>query len=147
MHVKGYGAPETKTARELGDKSLRHTLPARPPIAGTFLVPNPRRIDVHGHWTSFRLEPEYWGWLGEIATKNGITLKDVIEAIAATRSHKRSLASEIRVAVAAYFHGNPYPIFHCPGHIVPMRNGDVSVGWPRRSRSMMVDLKHGSPSA
>ena len=68
---------------------------------------NPRRIDIHGHPTSFKLEPEYWGWLYEIAAKTGTTLKDIVEAIAAHRDYKRSLASEIRVAVAAYFHGSP----------------------------------------
>jgi predicted DNA-binding ribbon-helix-helix protein len=110
-------------------------------------VLNPRRIDIHGRPTSFKLEPEYWDWLYEIAVKTGITPKDLIEAIAAHRDYKRSLASEIRVAVTAWFHGNPYPIYHCPGHIVPMRNGDVSLGWPRRPRSMQVDPRYGTRRA
>ena len=90
----------------------------------------PRLIYIHGRPTSFRLEPEYWIWLKEIATKTGTTIKAIIEGIASTRNPRRSLSSEIRVAVAAFFHGNPYPIYRCPGHIVPMRNGDVSLGWP-----------------
>jgi predicted DNA-binding ribbon-helix-helix protein len=89
---------------------------------------SPRRIDIFGHQTSFRLEPEYWRWLYEIAAKTGITIKLIIEGIATTRNHSRSLSSEIRVAVAAYFHGNPYPIYRCPGSIIPMRDGSVLLG-------------------
>jgi predicted DNA-binding ribbon-helix-helix protein len=114
-------------------------------------VLNPRRIDIHGRPASFRLEPEYWVWLKEIAAKTETTIKAIIEAIAATRNPHRSLASEIRVAVAAYFHGNPYPIYRCPAGLVPMRNGDVSLGWPggrRRAqegpRSTLVDQVYGT---
>jgi predicted DNA-binding ribbon-helix-helix protein len=89
-----------------------------------------RRIDIFGHQTSLALEPEYWAWLREITAKTGASLKDIVEAIAANKNPHRSLASEIRVAVAAYFHGNPYPIYRCPAGMVPMRNGDVSLGWP-----------------
>jgi predicted DNA-binding ribbon-helix-helix protein len=103
-----------------------------------------RRIDIFGHQTSLALEPEYWAWLREIMAKTGASLRNVVEAIAATKNPHRSLASEIRVAVAAYFHGNPYPIYRCPGHIVPMRNGDVALGWPRRPRSMQVDPRYGT---
>ena len=110
-----------------------------------------RRIDIFGHQTSLTLEPEYWLWFKEIARKNEAGLKNTIEAIAAHRRPSRSLASEIRCAVAAYFHGNPYPIYRCPAGIVPMRNGDVSLGWPggrRRAqegpRPLLVDLKHGT---
>ena len=112
---------------------------------------NPRLIYIHGRPASFRLEPEYWDWLREIAARTGTTLKAIIEGIAATRSHNRSLSSQIRVAVAAYFHGSPYPIYRCPGHIVPMRNGDVSLGWRggrRRAQegphAMLVDQVHGT---
>jgi predicted DNA-binding ribbon-helix-helix protein len=110
-----------------------------------------RRIDIFGHQTSLALEPEYWDWLYEIAAKIGVTLKDIIEATAATRDYNRSLASEIRCAVAAYFHGNPYPICRCPVGMVPMRDGSLLLGWPggrRRAqdgpRSMLVDQAHGT---
>ena len=110
-----------------------------------------RRIDIFGHQTSLCLESEYWGWLYEIASKTGETLKGIIERIASHRDYKRSLASEIRVAVAAHFHGNPYPICRCPADMVPMRNGDVLLGWPggrRRAQDgphvMLVDQKHGT---
>jgi predicted DNA-binding ribbon-helix-helix protein len=111
----------------------------------------PRYIVIHGHPTSLALEPEYWGWLREIAAKTKTTIKAVVEAVAATKNPQRSLASEIRVAVAAYFHGNPYPIYRCPAGMVPMRDGSVLLGWPggrRRAqegpRPMLVDLKHGT---
>ena len=87
-----------------------------------------RRIDLHGHQTSLCLEIEYWGWLYEIAAKTGTTIKAIIEAISATKNPQRSLASELRVAIAAYFHGNPYPIYRCPGGMVPMRDGSVLLG-------------------
>src|SRR5262249_59418456 len=65
-----------------------------------------------------------------MARKNEAGLKNTIEAIAAHTSPSRSLASEIRCAVAAYFHGNPFPIYRCPGGMVPMRDGSVLLGWP-----------------
>jgi predicted DNA-binding ribbon-helix-helix protein len=77
------------------------------------------RIDIFGHQNSLALEPEYWRWLYEIAAKTGVTIKTIIEAIAAIKNPHRSLASEVRVAISAYFHGNPYPIYRCPDQIVP----------------------------
>jgi hypothetical protein len=99
------------------------------------------------------LEVEYWLWLKEIAAKIGTTIKDLIEGIAATRSYDRSLASAIRVAVAAHFHGNPYPICRCPAGMVPMRDGSLVLGWPGGRRRAQggpqphVDLKHGTRRA
>ena len=66
------------------------------------------------------LEIEYWGWLQEIATKTGAKFKDIIEAMAATKNPKQSLASEIRIAVAAYFHRKPLT-----------RSTDAMVAWFR----------------
>ena len=107
-----------------------------------------RRIDIHGHQTSLALESEYWGWLCEIATKTGVRIKTIIEAIAATKNPHRSLVSEIRCAVAAFFHGNPDPIYRCPAGIVPMRNGDVLLGWPggrrRAQDGPQYDEVHGT---
>ena len=110
-----------------------------------------RRIDIFGHQTSLALEPEYWAWLREITAKTGASLRDVVEAMAATKNPHRSLASEIRCAVAAYFHGNPYPIYRCPRGIVPMRDGSVLLGRPggrRRAQEgpkpMLVDQVYGT---
>jgi predicted DNA-binding ribbon-helix-helix protein len=110
-----------------------------------------RPIAIFGHVTSFKLEPEYFIWLKDIAAETGSTIKGVIEGTAAIRNPRRSLSSEIRVAVAAYFHGNPYPIYRCPAGLVPMRNGDVSVGWlggRRRAQEgpqpALVDPKYGT---
>ena len=110
-----------------------------------------RRIDIFGHQTSLALELEYWAWLREITAKTGASLRDVIEAIAATKNPHRSLSSEIRCAVAAYFHGNPYPIYRCPGGIVTMRDGSVLLGRPggrRRAQEgpkpMLVDQVYGT---
>ena len=81
-----------------------------------------RRIDIFGHQTSLALEPEYWDFLKEIMAKTGASLRDVVEVVAVSRSPDRSLASELRVSITAYFHGNPYPIYRCPGEIVPARS-------------------------
>ena len=58
-----------------------------------------RRIGIFGHQTSLAIELEYWDWLYEIAAKIGVTIKD------------------------------PYPIYRCPGGMVPMRDGNVWLGW------------------
>jgi hypothetical protein len=84
--------------------------------------------------------------------KPGQRVKIIIEGLSAIRDPNRSLASEVRVAFAAYFHGNPCPIYRCPGGIVPMRDGGVLLGWPggrRRAqdglrRCMLVDQVHGT---
>ena len=48
------------------------------------------------------------------------------------------MSAEIRVAVAAYFHGSPYPIYRCLGRMVPGRDGSLYLTtWPggkRRNR-------------
>jgi hypothetical protein len=89
-----------------------------------------RRIDIFGRQTSLRLEAEYCAGIQEIRAKTGVGLRDIIEAIAAGKSPKRSLASALRVAIAAHFHGNPYPLYRCPGgHIVPGRDGTI-YGFP-----------------
>jgi predicted DNA-binding ribbon-helix-helix protein len=78
-----------------------------------------------------QLEPEYWDWLREIAAKTGVRVTQIIEGITALKNPRRSLASEIRVAVAAYFHGNPYPIRCCSRRIVVARSGGLHfVDWP-----------------
>ena len=43
-----------------------------------------RRVDIFGHQTSLALEPEYWGWIGELRAKTGASLRDVLEAVVLT---------------------------------------------------------------
>jgi predicted DNA-binding ribbon-helix-helix protein len=90
-----------------------------------------RRIDIHGHQTSLALEPEYWRWLYEMAGKTGVTIKTIIEVIAAIKNPHRSLASEIRVAISAYFHGHPYPRLPPgqPSDTLLLRSTDVLAAW------------------
>jgi hypothetical protein len=110
-----------------------------------------RRIDIFGRPTSLYLEPEYFAWIAEIGNKTGLRLRDFVEGIAVKKPRGRSLASAVRVAVAAYFHGSPYPIYRSPAGIVPMRHGGVALGFPggrRRAqqgpRPVLVDLKYGT---
>jgi predicted DNA-binding ribbon-helix-helix protein len=116
-------------------------------------VKTKRGFNIFGHPTSLALEAEYWRWLKEIAAKIGVTLKQLIEAIAAHRNYDCSLASNIRVAVAAFFHGGDLTICRCPAGMVPMRDGSVVLGWPGGRRRAQqgprphVDLKHGTRRA
>jgi predicted DNA-binding ribbon-helix-helix protein len=101
-----------------------------------------RRIDIFGHQTSLTIEPEYWRWIAEIRAKTGASLRDVIEAIAASKAPGQSLASAVRVAVAKYFHGGDPTIYHCPGHLVPARDGglhfSIAAKTARRGRRLSV---------
>ncbi len=74
------------------------------------------RIAIHGHQTSLRLEPEYWFWLRQIAAECGMTAKTFIESINIAKHPSRPLSSALRCSIAAYFHGNPYPIYRVDGH-------------------------------
>jgi predicted DNA-binding ribbon-helix-helix protein len=74
------------------------------------------RIAIHGHQTSLRLEPEYWFWLRQIAAECGMTAKTFIESINIAKDPSRPLSSVLRCSIAAYFHGNPYPIYRVDGH-------------------------------
>jgi predicted DNA-binding ribbon-helix-helix protein len=111
-----------------------------------------RRIDIFGHQTSLAIEEEYWTWIAEIRSKYGLSLREFVEAVALTKSRGRPLVSAIRVAIAKFYHGgNPHEIYRCSAGLVPMRNGDVSMGWPggrRRARegprSVLVDHAHGT---
>ena len=84
-----------------------------------------RRINIFGRQTSLALEDEYWRWIGEIRAKTGASVRDVIEAVFIQKPPSRSLTAAIRVAIAAHFHGNPYPIYFCPGHAVPARDNGL----------------------
>jgi predicted DNA-binding ribbon-helix-helix protein len=88
-----------------------------------------RRVDLFGHQTSLRLELAYWDWIDEIRAKTGASLRDVLEGTALTKNPKRPLSSAIRVKIAAYFNGSPYPLYRCPGRIVPGRDGTI-YGFP-----------------
>jgi Ribbon-helix-helix domain len=95
-----------------------------------------RRVDIFGHQTTLRLEPEYWDFLYEIADKFGVGLRDVLEAIAAHRNPSRSFTSEVRVAIAAHFHGSPYPIrYRDRSGVIISRTGGLHLapsGRPRK---------------
>jgi predicted DNA-binding ribbon-helix-helix protein len=84
-----------------------------------------RRINPFGHQTSLRLEPELWALLAEIRRQTGISLRTFIEIIAMTKPPSRSLASAMRVAIAAWFHPDPHQHkqWRHLGRIVPGRDG------------------------
>jgi predicted DNA-binding ribbon-helix-helix protein len=63
----------------------------------------PRRIAIHGHQTSIRLEPEFCYWIREIAAETGTTAKAIIEGINIARNPRRPVSSALRVFVAGYF--------------------------------------------
>jgi predicted DNA-binding ribbon-helix-helix protein len=94
-----------------------------------------RRIDLFGHPTSLALENEFWAFLHEIADATGITLKQLIERIAAGKRPSRSLASEIRVRVTASFHGDP-AVYRSDRRLVRARDGGLHVLSPRHASVM-----------
>jgi predicted DNA-binding ribbon-helix-helix protein len=86
-----------------------------------------RRIDPFGHQTSLRLEPEFWALLAEIRRQSGVSLRTFIEIIALTKPPGRSLASAMRVGIAAWFHPDPHQheLDQCYGRLVPGRDGSI----------------------
>ena len=106
-----------------------------------------RRIDIFGHQTSLPLERAYWDWIGELRAKTGASLRDVIEAVAANKPPDRSLSSAIRVAITKYFHGGDPTIYHCPGHIVPARDGSVHLTVRGKGRKKKTDRKAAPTTA
>src|SRR5947209_444807 len=97
---------EPEAVDQLGPARLHHAPLSQSPAAQSRPMIH-RRITIHGHQTSLRIEREVWGWLKEIAAEMGVSRMQLIEGIAAAKNPRRSLASEIRVAVAAHFHGAP----------------------------------------
>jgi predicted DNA-binding ribbon-helix-helix protein len=63
-----------------------------------------RRIGIFGRQTSFRLEPEMWYWLRQIAAETGTTATKLIEGVVVAKNQHRSLSSALRVFIAGYFH-------------------------------------------
>jgi hypothetical protein len=65
--------------------------------------------------------------LGEIRAKTGVSLRTFIEIIAMTKPPGRSLASAMRVAIAAWFHPDPHQheVYQCAGRLVPGRDGNI----------------------
>jgi predicted DNA-binding ribbon-helix-helix protein len=74
----------------------------------------PRHIDIHGHPTSIRLEPQFWYWLRIIAAEVGCSAKALIEGIVVAKSPRQNLSSAIRVYVCAYFCGAAHHVLIDP---------------------------------
>ena len=60
-----------------------------------------RNVNVHGHRTSIRLEPQLWDTLAEICRREYCTPHDVCSYVAARRHG--SLTSSLRVFMLDYF--------------------------------------------
>ena len=60
---------------------------------------SPRRVCIHGHQTSLRLEPQFWHWLREIAAECGCTAKTLIEGIVVAKSPQQNLSSALRTYI------------------------------------------------
>lgn len=63
-----------------------------------------RNVNVHGHRTSVRLEPQIWDILVEICRREFCTPHDVCSFAADRGLPHRSLASSLRVVILDYFH-------------------------------------------
>ena len=62
-----------------------------------------RNVNVHGHRTSIRLEPQIWDTLAEICRREFCTLHDVCSYAAKRKPPHGSLASSVRVVILDYF--------------------------------------------
>jgi hypothetical protein len=78
---------------------------------------------------------------------SGMTATQFIEGIALSKNPNRPLSSTLRVNIAAYLHGNPYPIYRCPGRIVPMRDGGVRLIVRGKGRKKKTDRKAAPTTA
>ena len=63
----------------------------------------PRKVIIHGHPTSVRLEPAFWYWLRIIAAECGMTAKKFIECIRIAHPND-PLSSTLRVQITNYFY-------------------------------------------
>ena len=68
----------------------------------------PRKVIIHGHPTSVRLEPAFWYWLRIIAAECGMTAKKFIECIRIAHPND-PLSSTLRVQIANYFYSQSPP--------------------------------------
>jgi len=63
-----------------------------------------RNVNVHGHRTSVRVEPEIWESMTEICRREFCTPHDVCSYVAEHKSPHGSLTSSLRVFILHYFH-------------------------------------------
>ena len=62
-----------------------------------------RNVNVHGHRTSIRLEPQIWESMSEICRREYCTPHDVCSYVAARKLPRGSLTSSLRVFILEYF--------------------------------------------
>jgi predicted DNA-binding ribbon-helix-helix protein len=63
-----------------------------------------RNVNVQGHRTSIRLEPQIWDTLAEICRREFCTPHDVCSYAAKRKPPRGSLASSLRIVILDYFH-------------------------------------------
>jgi predicted DNA-binding ribbon-helix-helix protein len=62
-----------------------------------------RNVNVHGHRTSIRLEPQIWESMSEICRREICTPHDVCSYVAERKPLNGSLTSSLRVFILDYF--------------------------------------------
>ena len=87
----------------------------------------PRKVIIHGHPTSVRLEPAFWYWLRIIAAECGMTAKKFIECIRIAHPND-PLSSTLRVQITNYFYSQPPRT----GFVDPRRHPANRDGQPRK---------------
>ncbi|MGO9049893.1 MAG: ribbon-helix-helix domain-containing protein [Xanthobacteraceae bacterium] len=89
----------------------------------------PRKVIIHGHPTSVRLEPAFWYWLRIIAAECGMTAKKFIECIRIAHPND-PLSSTLRVQITNYF----YSQSPRTGFVDPESKFAFRIERPRKSR-------------
>jgi len=63
-----------------------------------------RNIEIEGHRTSVRLEPQIWSIVRQISVNEGCSVHDLCSYISSKKHAKSSLTSAIRVFAISYLH-------------------------------------------
>ena len=100
-----------------------------------------RKVIIHGHPTSVRLEPAFWYWLRIIAAECGMTAKKFIECIRIAYPHD-PLSSTLRVQITNYF----YSQSPRTGFVDPESKFAFRIERPRKSRSREMTGRCELPS-
>jgi predicted DNA-binding ribbon-helix-helix protein len=113
-----------------------------------------RNVNVHGHRTSVRLEPQMWDSMTEICRREFCTLHDICSYVAERKPPHDSLSSSLRVFILEYFRKSSTEDGHSSaGHGRNMFMSQQQDRWMmrdirnRRSYEPPDGLKHRPPGS
>lgn len=105
-----------------------------PPVLRSTLVS--RNLNITGHRTSVRLEPEMWAALKDIARREGTTIHNICSLVALRKVPESSLTAAIRVFLMLYYRAAATEIGH-------MQVGHGSFSVMKRRAKVTDDMLDG----